>query len=369
MNAGRATTMKGSRITAAAVFTSLFIGLLVAQLTSPAQAGVTDDLRTDEVCFTVHNEGDPQASSVHGLRYYIGDPKPETPVVVLVHGHSVTRSVWDASPDFSVARNLARAGYLVIAYNRLGYVNSPYERPRGAGYTLTWSSQRAMLHEVVNQVKAGSYTFGAMDSCSASGAVVGLRSPTVVVIGLSAGGAIVSGYPGTYHDVAAAIQVGWSNQGLAPEALLYVGQTLGPEYVKGNDYATLFPTEEGCGKALVYPPSVHPEFDGVCRRNRAVGVAAPAGELAGFLRAHVENLEAIKQVGPDIPILLAFQDPDFFFPSHKNAEELNYWQGNCGCDVEAWTQAETGHGFWMHTTMPAFTSKIIDWLGSKGLAP
>ena len=100
-----------------------------------------------------------------------------------------------------------------------------------------------------------------------------------------------------------------------------------------------------------------------------VGVAAPAGEIAGFMRSHVENLEAIKQVGPDIPILLAFQDPDFFFLSDKNAEELNYWQQNCGCDVEGWTQVETGHGFWMHTTMPAFTSKVIDWLGSKRLAP
>jgi pimeloyl-ACP methyl ester carboxylesterase len=369
MNAGKPSTSKGPRITAAAVVASLFISLLVIQPTLPAQAAVTDDLRIDGVCFSVHNEGDPEASSVHGLRYYVGEPNPETPVIVLVHGHSVTRGLWDASPDFSVARNFARAGYLVIAYDRLGYGHSPYQRPRGAGYTLTWSSQRAMLHEVVNQVKAGSYTFGATDSCSGSGAVVGLRSPTVVVIGISAGGAIVSGYPGTYRDVAAAIQVGWSNQGLASEALLYVGQTLGPEYAKGNDYATLFPAEEGCRKALVYPPSVHPKFDGICRRNGVVGVPAPAGELAGFLRTHVENHEAIKQVGPDIPILLAFQDPDFFFSSDKNAGESTYWQQNCGCDVEAWTQAQTGHGLWMHTTMPAFTSKVVDWLGSKGLAP
>lgn len=369
MKMGKATTTVRSRITTAAVITALFISLLVSQPTSPAQAEVTDDLRMDEVCFSVHNEGDPEASSVHGLRYSVGEPNAETPVIVLVHGHSVTRGLWDASPDFSVARNFARAGYLVIAYDRLGYGHSPYQRPRGAGYTLTWSSQRAMLHEVVDQVKAGSYTFGATGSCSASGAIVGLRSPTVIVIGISAGGAIVSGYPGTYRDVAAAIQVGWSNQGLASDALLYVGQTLGPQYAKGNDYATLFPTEEGCRKALVSPPSVHPSFDGTCRRDGVVGVPAPAGEVGGFLRTHVENLEAIKQVGPDIPILLVFQDPDFFFSPDKNAEETTYWQQNCGCDVEAWTQAQTGHGLWMHTTMPGFTSKVIAWLHSKGLAP
>ena len=111
---------------------------------------------------------------------------------------------------------------------------------------------------------------------------------------------------------------------------------------------------------------MRPELAAFCRDG---AVAAPAGEVAGATRAYAENLKAIKEVGPDIPILLAFEDPDFFFPSDKNAEEFKYWQENCGCDVEAWTQAETGHGLFVHTTMPAFTSKVIDWLNSKGLAP
>lgn len=353
-----------------AFLASLALGAVVVPVTtawpSPGDPqAVSSPVRTDEVCFTVHNEGDPVAASVSGTRYYVGDPGPQTKVMVLVHGHSVTSAVWDLRQDFSVARNFARAGYLVVAYDRLGYAKSPYQRPRGAGYTLTWSSSRAMLHEIVTQVKSGSYTFASDGTCApGKGAAAGLASPTVIIIGHSAGGAIVSGYPGMYHDVAAAVPTGWNNQGFTPETTLYVVQTLAPEYAKGNDYATLFPTEEGCKKALLHLPNVVPSIlptfcDGF--------VAAPAGEVSAAPRAYAENLAAIRQVGPNIPVLLAFEDPDWFFPADKNAQETDYWMSHCGCDIESWTQTETGHALFAHTTMPTYTSKVVTWLESKGL--
>ena len=52
----------------------------------------------------------------------------------------------------------------------------------------------------------------------------------------------------------------------------------------------------------------------------------------------------------------------------KDAEEFRYWQAHCGCDVESWTQPETGHALYAHRSMPAFTDKVVTWLGSKGLA-
>ena len=57
-----------------------------------------------------------------------------------------------------------------------------------------------------------------------------------------------------------------------------------------------------------------------------------------------------------------------FFPPDKDAEEFRYWQAHCGCDVESWTQPETGHALYAHRSMPAFTDKVVTWLGSKGLA-
>ena len=77
---------------------------------------------------------------------------------------------------------------------------------------------------------------------------------------------------------------------------------------------------------------------------------------------------AIRRVGPGLPVLLAYMDHDFFWPSDKQAAETKYWMANCGCDVEAWTQSGTGHAFVAHRSMPTFTSKVVAWLASKGLA-
>jgi hypothetical protein len=65
-------------------------------------------------------------------------------------------------------------------------------------------------------------------------------------------------------------------------------------------------------------------------------------------------------------VLLAWADHDFFFPE---SSETDYWKGHCGCDVESWTQPDSGHAFVAHRSMPTFTTEVVTWLASKGLAP
>jgi pimeloyl-ACP methyl ester carboxylesterase len=323
-------------------------------------------VRTDRVCFTVHNEGDPHPSRVYGVRYYRAEPGPQTPAIILVHGNSVTHDFWDIRPDFSVARRLAEAGYLVVTYDRLGYGNSPYPRPHGSGYTLTFSSQRSMLHEIVGQVKAGGYPSAPGGKCSmADGPRVGLASPTVVIVGHSGGGAVVSGYPGRYHDVAAMVQAGYNNQRLSPEAFLYLTEVWGPQAAAGKDYWALAPTVADCERAVLYRPGVVPALlPGFCQPP-SFG-EGPAGEGAGLGLVYAENRSAITQVGPGLPVLLAWMDHDFFFPDNG---ETDYWKAHCGCDVESWTQAGSGHAFVAHRSMPTFTTEVVTWLASKGLGP
>jgi len=89
--------------------TSLALAVLVgpgvagsSSATRPATGApvVGSSVRTDEVCFAVHNEGDPVEGSVYGVRYYGEDPGPRTKVILLVHGGSVTHAFWDVRPDF-----------------------------------------------------------------------------------------------------------------------------------------------------------------------------------------------------------------------------------------------------------------------------
>ena len=343
--------------------------LALSPVAGRAVAGVQaagTSVHTDQICFEVRNQGDPEPSSLYGVRYYVGNPHPWTRTIILVHGNSITHAFWDARPDFSVARGLAEAGYLVIAYDRLGYAKSPYPRPRGAGYTLTLSRHRAMLHEVVAQVRSGTYRFALDGGCSDEpGRPVALGSHTVILVGHSGGGLMVSGYPGMYHDVAAVVQAGWSNQGFSPAVAPFVARTVGPQLAAGNDYANLFPTPEDCETGVLYLPGVVPSLaPGLCRAT----VPAPAGELAGMAATIAETLPAITRVGPGLPVLLAWEDHDFFFSDDRQGAETQYWTTYCGCDVQSWTEAATGHAFIAHLSMPTFIAKVQSWLASEGLA-
>ena len=96
-------------------------------------------------------------SLLYGQRFTDGPTSGATPAIVLVHGIASSTENWDFSPTWSVARALASAGYVVFSYDRLGYANSSYYGQPGGGYTLTTQAHRAMLHDVVGDVKTGGY--------------------------------------------------------------------------------------------------------------------------------------------------------------------------------------------------------------------
>ena len=65
-------------------------------------------------------------------RALLGGDRAAGLAIVLVHGVSPAHEYWDLRPDYSVATNLAAAGYTVFSYDRLGWGRSPYRRPRAA---------------------------------------------------------------------------------------------------------------------------------------------------------------------------------------------------------------------------------------------
>jgi len=79
--------------------------LFVLQM-PPAHAASTGNggLSIQTVCFSVHNTGDPQPSTLYGLRYTYGHPTDSRPAIVLVHGIASSTANWDFTPSWSVAR-------------------------------------------------------------------------------------------------------------------------------------------------------------------------------------------------------------------------------------------------------------------------
>jgi pimeloyl-ACP methyl ester carboxylesterase len=322
-------------------------------------------MRVQPVCFGVTNPRG-TASTLYGQRYTDGPVSARTPAIVLVHGIASSTANWDFSPTWSTARALARAGYVVYSYDRLGYARSPYFDVPGDGYTLTTREHRRMLHEVVDDVKTGSYSTTSGSDCSGPQVLGGMSNRTVVIIGHSAGGWIVAGYPGTYHDVAAMIQAditGSSAQGDGSDGGSQGGGfTPDPQH---PDYFQFFQTRQDCEDFNVYAPgAVRSVVDIACT---PPFLDSPFGEIADLGAMYAENDAAISQIGRGTPVLLTSGDHDTTAPPSAARADLAYYQAHCGCDVSQIILPDTGHLFQVHASLAPWVDDVVSWLDARGL--
>jgi pimeloyl-ACP methyl ester carboxylesterase len=287
---------------------------------------------------------------------------------VLVHGIASSTANWDFSPTWSVARALAKAGYVVFSYDRLGYAKSSYFDHPGAGFTLTTSAHRSMLHELVGQVKSGGYTTTAGSDCSGPKQPSTMQNRLVVIIGHSAGGWIVAGYPGKYHDVAATIQTAISGS-LSPPGSPF-GQSEGGGFRSDpdhSDYFHFFETRQNCEDFNIYPPgAVRSVVDIACA---PPFLLSPWGEIAALGEMYAENDLYISMIGPSIPVLLTSGDHDTTAPPDVAKNDYDYYRANCGCDVTQWIVPDTGHLFMAHKSLAAWVDYVVGWLSSRGIPP
>ena len=349
--------------------TAAVIAVMVLVIHTPmAHAASRDNggLSVQTVCFTVHNTGDPLPSTLYGLRYTYGHPTNSTPAIVLVHGIASSTANWDFTPSWSVARSLAKSGFVVISYDRLGFAKSYYDRPKG-GNLLLITNQRDMLHQLVGEVKSGNYTIASSNDCSGPQVPSNLANSTVVIIGHSAGGAIVQGYPGEYHDVAAMVQANYSNQGSGSVVQQQITQVVAPALASGDDYVPFFANEQQCVQFNIYQPGAVSRVVNIAC-DPANFVLTPAGEFTGFTALEQENNQFIKTTGT-IPVLLTYGDHDAAFPPNTAQADYQYWVTNCpGCDVTEWYEPNSGHLFMAHTSMPQWVQEVVSWLASRGIS-
>jgi pimeloyl-ACP methyl ester carboxylesterase len=324
------------------------------------------------VCFAVTNPAGGQ-STLYGLRYTDRAARlgQSAPAIVLVHGIASSTENWDFSQTWSVARALAAAGYVVYSYDRLGYAKSSYFDHPGGGLTLTTHEHRAELHQIVGEVKAGSYSTTSGSDCSSSRPGGALHSGRVVIIGHSAGGWIVAGYPGEYHDVAAMIQadINGSNAQPAP------GTPPPPPSQGGGftpdpahpDYFEFFQTSQNCRDFNTYPPG---EVAYVVQIACAPPfLDSPFGEITDIAAMYAENDASISMIGPTIPVLLTSGEQDTTDPPVDANADFAYYKQHCGCDVTQLLLPNTAHLFMVHQSLPVWLNDVVGWLRSRGVTP
>ncbi len=329
-------------------------------------------IRVETVCFSVTNPAGSR-SILYGLRYTDthGSVRPSTPAIVLVHGIASSTENWDFSPTWSVARALAAAGYVVYSYDRLGYAKSSYFATPGGGTTLSTAAHRAELHQIVEAVKSGRYTTTVGGSCSAPRRRSTVRSRRVVIMGHSAGGWIVAGYPGEHHDVAAMIQADIDGSGAQPPPgtplpAPAMGGAVTPD-PSHPDYFVFFQTRQDCQEFNTYPPG---EVAYVVRiACTPPFIPSPIAEITDIPTMYAENDASIGKIGPSIPVLLTSGDQDTTDPPVLANADYAFYKAHCGCDVTQLRLRDTAHLFMAHQSLPIWVNYVVRWLGTKGLRP
>jgi pimeloyl-ACP methyl ester carboxylesterase len=266
---------------------------------------------------------------------------------------------------------LARRDYAVFAVDRLGYGESPYERPPGSGFLLTPDSYIEMTHQLVTQIRAGSYT-----DCAGKAAPRG--AARVVLSGFSSGAAIVEGYATRHHDIDGIIPMSWSNQPQLSAAFQELLGVLVPQLAAGRDYGEFFLDgadgySEFCERLLFYVPGMKAKaLEQLCGPDYYAQTAWPTPGGEGVNLANTPA--TIGNVGPT-PALLVFSDRDALFPGadHPGTDpdvvtpEIAMWRNGCNCEVSVYIQRNAGHVGLFHRTSKQLTNRILDWLHDHDL--
>ena len=339
-------------------------------VTGPAAAPrmvFNNNMKVTSICLPVTNPAGGR-SLLYGQRFTDGATSASTPAIVLVHGIASSTEDWDFSPTWSVARALASAGYVVFSYDRLGYADSSYYSQPGGGFTLTTQAHRAMLHDVVGDVKTGGYELAPAGNCSGTTAPAGMQNRTVVIIGHSAGGWIVAGYPGEYHDVAAMIQTDISGSAGGSATSPLGGSSSGGSFTPDPnhpDYFEFFQTTQNCLDFNTYTPGVVAYVAKIACTPPFLD--SPYGEIADLGAMYAQNDAYISMIGSSIPVLLTSGAEDTTDPPSSADADYDYYKAHCGCDVTQVLLPNTAHLFMVHQSLPTWVDDVVNWLTSRGI--
>jgi pimeloyl-ACP methyl ester carboxylesterase len=425
-----------------AIATAGMTALLVASAAWAAAAGwrpalaaapAGSDVEKTQVCFVVHNPGgpimpgtapqltlppDPTPHAIIADRYASQATDPNK-VIVLLYGLGGNRDLWDFRPDFSIARNLARAGYLVFAPDLLGHGYSTYPYPQRA--TLTNEGHREMLHEEVEQIRGASVVApGQTNPCAGKRQADAGRAPQVILLAHSGGTGPTLGYPARYPppdrghvdaliEVAAAgsARCGATSPGTASVCVgtrfaAVVAERLvseaGREWTPFLTDGSVYPYHSWQYPTYAIDPATcldnkHFMFwDGATDADAYLDEACKPINFETIPYAEVisNTVDDVAHTPAGLPVLFVFMDHDNIVPSGANSPDnvwcnsvlppghegcqqpnVTYWKQTCPCaaHVSSFVMRNSGHQIVWDKTMPAFTQEVATWLAANGLGP
>lgn len=323
---------------------AVVVSSLVTAAAPVTARAVTPRVQATPVSFTVVNPGDPGVvRTVRGTLYLPSGATACSGVQILVHGFSYGQWVWDlpGRPDYSYARYSAGRGRPVIAIDDLGYGTS--DRPNG--YTVTTEGLGAVLHQVVSQVRAGTYQ-GQIHPAFAR----------IVTGGHSAGGEVARYEAGAFGDVDALMVMSMGNN-VTPEssdayARYNVTQTATSDYVY-----PFFASQDR--RLSFFYQSAEAELS-VMAEDARLENPTPSGEVLSILT--FPSRAVIARI--NVPVLLVFAEKDRIVPVSEAATEPARYAGSPR--VTTVVVPTAGHTFPLHRNREVAYRALVSWLATLG---
>lgn len=310
------------------------LALLLVAVHGAAAQGTTPVERT-EVIFEVSNpQQQGRRHTIHGYEVTPKTCEPST-VVFLQHGLSYTGEAWDFLPEqgYSYARDLASAGYAVVAIDRLGYGRSTLDD----GYGISSEAYADIAYQIVGDLRD--------------------RFDQVVLGGHSAGAEVSELVAGLYGGVDALVAMGYHH---------FPSQQIVQDFFTGDipralqdDYEYFLGTPEHRAE-MFYSDDADPD---VVAADTAAAVLTPSGEILSIGKQPSRyTLPLI-----DVPVLLQVAEADRLFPVEYAEEDAALFLAAPSVTIDVVPRA--GHTYMLHNTGPAAAQRIVDWLGQLHVAP
>ncbi|MEI5674633.1 MULTISPECIES: alpha/beta hydrolase [unclassified Nocardioides] len=282
-------------------------GLLVALPAAPAAAGDRDRaprIVSRAVTFSVVNRGPGWCAADGGTHQVRGRLVGTRAAVegrtgarrlnILVHDFAAGSWFWHlrSHPAYDYATQLARRGEVSLVLDRLGYGASPL----ADGRATCLGAQAETLHQVVQRVRSGLYSF------SPDRDTRPLHAASVVLHGHSVGAAIAQLEAGTHDDVDGLVLMSWADSGASTRAVRAASAQVST-CLRGADYAT-YGGGAAAYRALMFRTApVAVQRSAVRRRS-----ADPCGDATSLAPALLPSALAARKV--DAPVLLLVGSAD-----------------------------------------------------------
>ena len=334
---------------------ALLISAPAAQAASPVSARA--------VSFSVQNVNrSKQACDVDGKRYTVrghlvgrrADLRDPQAVTLYLHGLGFGEFFWrsKAAPGYDFSAGMARRGHLSVVIDRIGYRTSG--TPAGADSCM--GSQADVAHQIVQQLRSGSYRGGGSPSFA-----------KVALAGHSAGGLIAQMATYSFGDVDALAVIAYADQGKS-KVQLDAGLTSTAICVEGGQrvdgrtgqrgYALLGQTKAAAkaGFFATTPARVFAKTFPLITRN-------PCGDLSSYVaapRTNVPNLPSIK-----VPVLVVQASRDALFPVPSGRRQAALFTGSSAVTYRS--LPATAHSVTTERGRGKLQRELDAWLDRSGL--